>query len=91
MTELFIARASDEALCAEVIRVLDHDMNHDCRLPSDSLATLTLFPFKPHLSFHSRENVFRRGERLKELLKEWEDEDGMADAVMDNSLAYDGL
>ncbi|KAF8061873.1 hypothetical protein FPV67DRAFT_1449538 [Lyophyllum atratum] len=40
-TELFLARASDEALCAEVIRVLDDDMNHGSRLPADCITTLT--------------------------------------------------
>ncbi|KAF8054861.1 hypothetical protein FPV67DRAFT_1681378 [Lyophyllum atratum] len=91
MTELFLARASDEALCAEVIRVLDDDMNHGSRLPPDCLTTLTQVLYEPYLGFRSRETLFKRGEHLKELLKEMEDEDGVADAIVDNGLAYDGL
>ncbi|KAF8065037.1 hypothetical protein FPV67DRAFT_1450869 [Lyophyllum atratum] len=88
--ELFAVRASDEALCSELVRVLDHDMNHDSHLPADCLTKLTQVLYEPYLGLRSTgQAIFERGEYLRQMLKEMEDGDGVADAMGDDDLVYD--
>ncbi|KAF8058725.1 hypothetical protein FPV67DRAFT_1455247 [Lyophyllum atratum] len=82
--EVLAIRAADEALCSELVRILDDDLNNEGRLPVDCLATLTQShrPI-PTDGSRTRQSMFERGEYLRGMLEDEDEERATEDLMHD--------